>query len=92
MIKLSAPGSKAAKVVLHWAVQRSELRFGNVVNAGEQCGWRRKTERRCVFRGSAHLCRQPRFVTLKTVSFGKMTRLPCCLLGLPAVAASLLFQ
>jgi hypothetical protein len=54
MIKLSAPGSKAAKVVLHWAVQRSELRFGNVVNAGEQCGWRRKTESRCVFRGSAH--------------------------------------
>jgi hypothetical protein len=36
------------------AVQQSELRFGNVVNAGEQCGRRRKTEGRCVFRGSAH--------------------------------------
>jgi hypothetical protein len=24
--------------------EASELRFGNVVNAREQCGWRRKTE------------------------------------------------
>jgi hypothetical protein len=71
---------------------KANSEFGNVVNAGEQCGWRRKTEGRCVFRDSAHCVGSRASFTLKAVSFGKMMRLPCCLLGLPAVAASLLFQ